>query len=351
MARSFSPAPTPNKKSQLGRGVLIVLATMAVPLGAAFVLLFLPLPVSETTTTTIPYGASLRGVSTQLTEQHIVRYPMLFEHACRLLCVTVQAGDYQIQPGMRYYELIRDLRVGRVVVEQITFLPGWTFAQVWGVVHAHPAIAHTLPDNPQALMIEMTGVVDAHSVSLAGVVARSPEGQFFPDTYHFARGTTDKVILKQAYARMQRVLDELWPQRAPMDTLNGPQEALILASIIEKESALIDEMPKISAVLHRRLARNMRLQADPTVIFALGANFKAPLQRQDLKLNSPYNTYRYAGLPPTPIALPSKHALQAALCPEVGQEALYYVANGQGGHEFSEHYEQHQAAIARVFGK
>ena len=174
----------------------------------------------------------------------------------------------------------------------------------------------------------------------------NPEGQFFPDTYHFQSGTTDIEILKRSHNRLNKILQEEWQQRAENLPYNSPQEALVMASIIEKETGLASERPDIAGVFVRRLQKNMLLQTDPTVIYAMGENFNGNIQRKDLKIDSPYNTYVTPGLPPTPIALAGREAIYAALHPADGN-TLFFVSRGDGSHHFSETLEQHNRAVAK----
>jgi UPF0755 protein len=177
-----------------------------------------------------------------------------------------------------------------------------------------------------------------------GLSGEHPEGRFFPDTYQFPAGTTDVAVLQHAYAEMQRHLEQAWQGRAAGLPLANPYEALILASIVEKETGSPGERTRIAGVFIRRLQKNMRLQTDPTVIYGLGADFDGNLRRRDLETDSPYNTYMRAGLPPTPIALPGAAALHAALHPAPGDE-LYFVSRGDGTHHFSANFDEHTAAV------
>jgi UPF0755 protein len=172
------------------------------------------------------------------------------------------------------------------------------------------------------------------------------EGRFFPDTYLFPRGTTDIAYLKRAYAAAEKNLEEQWAARASDLPYRSPYEALIMASIVERETAVPDERPMIAGVFIRRLAKGMRLQTDPTVIYGLGESFDGNLRKRDLLADAPYNTYTRAGLPPTPICLPGRAALAAALHPAAG-DALYFVARGDGSHQFSATLQEHEAAVRR----
>ena len=230
---------------------------------------------------------------------------------------------------------------GRVRLHALTIVEGWTVQELLAAVRAHPAIRQTLTaDSPESLAAEL-GLARPHA-----------EGLFFPDTYRFARGTSDVEVLRQAQALMQKKLASAWARRAPDLPLNDPYEALILASIVERETALDRERPLIAGVFLRRLRRGMRLQTDPTVIYGLGSTFDGDLRRRDLRSDTPYNSYTRAGLPPTPIALPGEASLLAAVQPAPG-EALYFVATGlpDGSHVFSATLAEHEAAVARYLAR
>ncbi|MDH3420172.1 MAG: endolytic transglycosylase MltG, partial [Gammaproteobacteria bacterium] len=217
---------------------------------------------------------------------------------------------------------------------QIAVIEGWRFEELRRALRAHPAVI------PSAL--ESDEVMEA-----LGAPGIHPEGQFAPDTYSFARGTPELEILEQAHRALQDQLAMVWSQRSPVVAVETPYEALILASIIEKETALTTERRQISGVFSRRLQRGMRLQTDPTVIYGLGADFDGNLRRADLDRDTPYNTYTRRGLPPTPIALAGSDALRAAVDPDESL-ALYFVATGlaDGSHTFSATLEEHNQAVA-----
>jgi len=224
---------------------------------------------------------------------------------------------------------------GRVVLEQLTVVEGWTFLQLRRALDANSALSHGLH-----------GLSDPELMQALGHEGRNPEGQFFPDTYRFAAGTADRRILELAYERMQRELAQAWESRSPDLPLASPEQALILASIVEKETAREDERPKVAAVFVNRLRRGMRLQSDPTVIYGLGSRYDGDIHTRDLETDTPYNSYTRAGLPPTPIALPGAASLQATLHP-AATDVLYFVAtgNGDGSHQFSATLEQHDVAV------
>ncbi|MEJ2093844.1 MAG: endolytic transglycosylase MltG, partial [Gammaproteobacteria bacterium] len=211
----------------------------------------------------------------------------------------------------------------------------WTFREVMSAVKDHPALNITLDDN-----------INEFIMSVLGSPAFSPEGQFFPDTYHFPYGTTDIEFLRRSHRQLQSVLLDEWEKRSENLPYQQAYDALIMASLIEKETGIPEERDRIAGVFVRRLARGMRLQTDPTVIYAMGKNFDGNIRRKDLDIDSPYNTYRNPGLPPTPIALAGREAIHAALHPSDGKD-LYFVATGDGGHYFSETLEEHNKAVRK----
>jgi UPF0755 protein len=218
----------------------------------------------------------------------------------------------------------------------LTLVEGWNFREVLEAVREHPVIVDTLPAEATASdVMALLGHPDEH-----------PEGRFFPDTYLFPRDTTDVQFLMRAFERMETILEDEWEQRAAELPLKDPYEALILASIIEKETGRADERTEIAGVFIRRLRKGMLLQTDPTVIYGLGDSFDGNLRRRDLEADNPYNTYRRAGLTPTPIAMPGRDAIHAALHPADG-DALYFVAKGDGSHQFSATLGEHNRAVRR----
>jgi UPF0755 protein len=198
----------------------------------------------------------------------------------------------------------------------------------------------------QALRNTLAGQSAEQVMTQLGHPGQHPEGRFYPDTYHFPRGEKDVDFLKRAYRRMERFLAREWEQRADNLPLDSPYEALILASIVERETALPEERPKIAGVFIRRLQKNMLLQTDPTVIYGMGEHYDGNIRRRDLEADTPYNTYLHPGLTPTPIAMPSGAAIRAVLHPEDGRE-LYFVATGDGGHHFSATLKEHNRAVRK----
>ena len=258
----------------------------------------------------------------------------------RLEPAVYQAGEYQLPAGLTPRELLVLLSSGEVVQYRLTLVEGWTFRQFAQALAADPVLIHELDlDDPYAwdpgTLFEGMG----HA-----------EGWFLPETYQFSRGDSDHDILLRSNAAMNEALQAAWQGRATGLPLDSPYELLILASIIEKETALDEERDQIAGVFVRRLKKGMRLQTDPTVIYGIGETFDGDIRRRDLRTDTPYNTYTRHGLPPTPIAMPGRASLEAAAHPADG-EALYFVADGKGGHTFSKTLAEHQAAVNRLLGR
>ncbi|NGY06320.1 endolytic transglycosylase MltG [Solimonas terrae] len=247
----------------------------------------------------------------------------------------IRSGEYGIDPGQNLLGALKLFMSGSTIVHELRIVEGWTFAQALQAIRANAMIRQTLADATTAQIMTAIGQ--------PGVDA---EGRFFPDTYRFPKDTSDLTLLKQAFAGMQKALDEEWAQRAPELPYASPDEALTMASIIEKETGAAAERAQIAGVFVRRLRLGMRLQTDPTVIYGLGSAFDGNLRLVDLRADGPYNTYTRAGLPPTPISLPGRASLHAALHPDDGK-ALFFVSKGDGTHVFSETLEQHEAAVRR----
>lgn len=247
----------------------------------------------------------------------------------------VQAGEYHIPPGMLPNELLDMLVAGKVVQYSFTLVEGWNTRQLLAALKQNPDITHTLKTEDARQLMQELGLDKQHA-----------EGWFFPDTYHFVRDTSDKALLKRASAAMRTQLDEQWQQRDSGLPYENVYQALIMASIIEKETGVAEERQKISGVFVRRLQKGMRLQTDPTVIYGIGESYDGNIRRKDLRTDTPYNTYTRGGLPPTPIAMPGLAAIHAALHPADG-DSLYFVASGGGAHVFSSTLEQHNEAVIK----
>ncbi|MFN2310134.1 MAG: endolytic transglycosylase MltG, partial [Gammaproteobacteria bacterium] len=280
-------------------------------------------------------GRSLRALATDLEHRGVIDNARYLEWLARRkgVAARVQAGEYRIPAGTRPEAFLNLLVAGKVVQYSLTIIEGWTFQQMLAAVRAHPVLVQTLHDQtPQAIMAAL-GHPDEH-----------PEGRFLPDTYHFPHGMTDRAFLARAHSALRQTLAREWSQRAEGLPLKTPEEALILASIIERETGVPEERATIAGVFVRRLQLGMRLQTDPTVIYGLGEAFDGNLRRRDLRSDTPYNTYTRFGLPPTPIALAGAAAIHAALHPADG-DALYFVSKRDGSHQFSATLEEHNRAV------
>lgn len=286
----------------------------------------------------IERGASLTAVTSRLAREGVTRTHPLITRVWALISMSegaIQAGEYRLLPDMDTRDVLALFRSGKVVQHEITFVEGWTFNQWRLRLDSHEALEHTLAEKTGFDIMKMLGEKDL-----------SPEGQFFPDTYHLVRGETDISLLRRAHERMARVLDGEWRQRTVGIQLKTPYEALILASIVEKETGYEPDRTRIARVFVNRLERNMRLQSDPTVIYALGDDFDGDLKRRHLNNDSPCNTYKYRGLPPTPISNPGLASLRAVMRPEPG-DWLYFVGRGDGTSHFSSSLEAHNDAVTR----
>lgn len=284
---------------------------------------------------TLPSGTSLGRLARDLQQQGLIEQPRFFILLGRKLGVAarLQAGEYELEPGLTPEQLLARFVDGKVIQHELTLIEGQTFREMMERVHAHPVLEHTLTGSSDAEIMAAIGYPDVH-----------PEGRFLPDTYHLTRGTTDVAFLQRAYAAMQETLQTEWADRAEGLPLESAEEALILASIVEKETGLPEERPTIAGVFTRRLQKNMKLQTDPTVIYGMGEAYDGNIRKRDLLTDTPYNTYTRRGLTPTPIAMPGADAIRAVLHPADGK-SLYFVATGDGGHYFSSNLKQHERAV------
>jgi UPF0755 protein len=248
---------------------------------------------------------------------------------------NLHAGEYAVTPGLTPRTLLRKMAAGEVIRHRFTIVEGWSLKQLRAALGNDAGLGHVT-----------TTWSDAELMAKLGAPRQAAEGRFLPETYTYTRGMDDVDILKQAHDALEKTLAEVWERRAPALPLKSPDEALILASIVEKETGKAAERAQIAGVFLRRLALGMRLQTDPTVIYGMGAAYDGNIRKRDLEADTPYNTYTRAGLPPTPIALPGKAALEAVVHPAEGK-ALYFVARGDGGHEFSDSLEAHNRAVAK----
>ncbi len=288
---------------------------------------------------TIKPGMNLKLIGEDLVRQGIMKHPYYFMLDGRLQGTDsrLKAGEYLLHPGTTQRQLLEQFEAGKVVQHSLALIEGWSYKQMMFVVSSNEVLIKTLADTDSKTVMSALGL---------GYAEVHPEGRFFPDTYHFPSGMTDVEFLQRAYKKMLVVLDEQWQEKAEGLPYKTADEALIMASIIEKETAVASERATIAGVFVRRLQKGMKLQTDPTVIYAMGENYNGNIRRKDLKTDSPYNTYVYAGLPPTPIALPGVEAINAALHPEQG-DTLYFVAKGDGSHYFSKTLNEHNRAVAK----
>ncbi|MET0065500.1 MAG: endolytic transglycosylase MltG [Candidatus Thiodiazotropha sp.] len=282
-------------------------------------------------------GTSVRGLAEDLKHKGILQKPVLFELMVRWSgqASRLRAGEYHLMQGTTPPRLLEIFTSSRVVQHALTLIEGWTFKQMMQAVKSNPILQQTLSDGDLQSITQQLGLQESH-----------PEGLFYPDTYHFPKGTTDKEFLSRAYQRMQEVLQNAWAGREEGLPFETPYEALILASIVERETGLPEERGKIAGVFVRRLKKGMLLQTDPTVIYGMGEDYDGNIRKKDLRTDTPYNTYVRKGLPPTPIAMPSGAAIEAVMHPEKGNE-LFFVATGNGGHVFSETLEAHNRAVRK----
>jgi UPF0755 protein len=332
------------RKLLLAAGLLLiaVIAATAIYWHRSSQMMLAAGPHNEPVTLVVAPGSSVRTVLAELDARGALADRRGVEWQLRIHgWPQIKSGHYLLPAGASPAEILRQLQEGRVVLEALTVVEGWTFADMRRVVEAHPQVKVTL-----------RGVDAAELMAAIGHAGEHPEGRFFPDTYRFAAGTTDRDIYALAYRKMAEAQEAAWSSRAAGLPLANAYEALTLASIVEKETGLASERPRIAGVFITRLRKNMRLQTDPTVIYGIGPAYDGDIRERDLRTDTPYNTYTRAGLPPTPIALPSREALEAATHPlETGD--IFFVATGagDGSHEFSTTLEAHNAAVARLLAR
>lgn len=300
-----------------------------------------PLPIDREHTVLFERGQSLGRLVQDLTQQGVFprgrsRHYLAAYARYTTIANRLRAGEYVLRPGLTPLSLLDKLERGEVRQYRLTLVEGWTFREMLAVLWRHPAIRRTIRDEPPGpAVMAALGQPDVH-----------PEGRFLPDTYLVTRGTTDLELLRRAFRAMEQAKAEAWAGRAQGIPLNNADEMLILASIIEKETGQAGERRQIAGVFTRRLERGMKLQTDPTVIYGIGPDFDGNIRRRDLRTDTPYNTYTRAGLPPTPICMPGRAAMDAAVNPAPGK-ALYFVSRGDGSHVFSETLAEHNRAVRR----
>ena len=295
-----------------------------------------PLDIVEQNIEIMP-GSGFSQITAQFHQRDIISNPLVWKIYARITSKAkrVQAGEYQLDAGVTPIELLEKLVKGDVVLHQITLVEGWSFTQLLQTLQANKKLEHQLARLTHSEVMAALAKPDEH-----------PEGRFFPDSYQFTSGTSDVDILQRAYQRLSAILDEEWSQRAKDLPYKTAYEALIMASIVEKETGQATERAEIAGVFVRRLNKKMRLQTDPTVIYGLGDSYQGNIRRKHLKEPTAYNTYVIRGLPPTPIAMVGREAIHAVLHPKSGK-SLYFVAKGDGSHFFSDTLAQHNQAVRR----
>jgi UPF0755 protein len=317
--------------------LLVILAFVGAVVGASwFTVRHLPMN-SDPTAFSIPPGASLRSAA-QVIEAAGIEIPAWqLELLGRVLgrSSKIKAGSYEVEGGLTALALLNKLTRGDVTQSEIVLVEGKTFRQLRAAMNEHPDLSH-----------DSLKLSDEKILSLVGAKETHPEGLFFPDTYLFAKGSSDLDVMRRAYRAMQSRLATVWSGRESPHPLKTSYELLILASIIEKETGVPADRPQIAAVFVNRLRRGMLLQTDPTVIYGLGERFNGNLRKIDLLTDTPWNTYTRPGLPPTPIAMPGLASLQAAAKPPPS-DMLYFVARGDGSSEFSATLDEHNSAVAK----
>ncbi|GAA4652402.1 endolytic transglycosylase MltG [Kistimonas scapharcae] len=320
--------------------LMLLAAALLVLLSWRWLQAYLDEPVNtleEGTVFVVNAGESFSRVSRRLEERGILRLPDVFRLYARVIGedTGLRAGEYLVKPETTVAGLLELLTSGRVILHSATLIEGRTLAENLAM----------LSENKK-LVFELTGLNGQEILKKLEFSDASAEGMFFPDTYYFEAGDTDTSILRRAYLRMQEVLAKEWARKASDLPYQSPYEALIMASLIERETGVPEERGQIAGVFVRRLQKGMRLQTDPSVIYGLGEAYQGNLTRKHLRTYSPYNTYRIKGLPPTPIALAGRESIRAALHPEAGN-TFYFVARGDGSHKFSRTLAEHNAAVKK----
>jgi UPF0755 protein len=295
----------------------------------------IPMELQSTQRLNISQGMSLSSIANILVQEGWISHPyyLVLEARWQNKAHLIKAGEYALETGITQRQLLDRIVSGKVIQYSLTIPEGLSFLEILQLVRDNEFLIPTLDSYDTDTLTSNLNFLEGH-----------PEGMFYPDTYHFPRGTTDIEFLHRAFLMMQTVLDEEWQHRDIGLPYNDHYEALIMASIIEKETAEPSERGHIAGVFVRRLQKGMKLQTDPTVIYAMAGSYEGNIRRRDLQLDSPYNTYVYSGLPPTPIASPGRDSIRAALQPQEGDE-LYFVARGDGTHQFSSTLQEHNQAV------
>lgn len=291
--------------------------------------------VHHTLVVEIEKGDSFHKITQKLVEKGVEINPLWFRFIAlqKKTLNKLKAGEYELIPGLTTTQLLTQFAEGRAKKYEITFLEGWTLKELVQQIENNPYLTKTVPRLSSAEIAAQLKLTETN-----------PEGLFFPDTYFFEKKATDISILKRAYDKMQHVLQQEWQSKSPELPYKSSYEALIMASIVEKETGAINERNRIAGVFVRRLKKSMLLQTDPTVIYGMGEKYKGNIRTGDLTAPTPYNTYVITGLPPTPIAMPGQSAIHAALHPD-NENSLYFVSKGDGSHQFSATLAEHNSAV------
>lgn len=286
---------------------------------------------------TVPRGATITDVSRDLAAAGLIDSALRLELQARWsgAASRIKAGEYAFEPGLTPLDVLDRLVAGTVVQHPFTIVEGWTFGELRRRIAESSVLVQTLG-----------GLSDDEAMERLGLAGLHPEGRFFPETYHSPAGTTDAELLRRAFDAMSAYLESAWTRRSADLPLSSPDEMLVLASIVEKETGVAEERARIAGVFVSRLRKRMRLETDPTVIYGLGDAFDGNLRKADLRRDTPYNTYVRKGLPPTPIAIASAAAIDAVAAP-LEDGSLYFVATGDGRHVFSDNYDDHRKAVRR----
>jgi len=292
-------------------------------------------------TFTVNKGNSAKQIATSLQQQKIIKHPRYFRLYTRLSKqeAKIKAGEYTLKSGMTIVDVVSLFVSGKVNQYSMTIVEGWTYKEAIQNISDNSNLVKTLD---QQTLDDMAKILGSEHSNL--------EGLLYPDTYNFPKGSTDLQFLKRSYDTMQTILMQEWQQREKNLPLKTPYEALILASIVEKESGVSSERNKVAGVFIRRLNKKMRLQSDPTIIYGMGERYKGNIRRRDINEKTPYNTYQIDALPPTPIAIAGREAIHAVLHPDTGK-SLYFVADGSGGHAFSNNLKEHNRAVQKYILK
>lgn len=322
--------------SKFGIFSLLVLGTILVWLTIHFVaFLRTPLSPNKSFDYILKPGSSVRALANDLYDKGLIEHPnfLIVLAYGKGNAKNLKAGEYLFAPGIKPAQLLKQIAEGKVIYQKFTIVEGWTFNQLLSALSHDPNITHTLENATPVQIVEKLKLPP-----------QSPEGLFFPATYHFTKGMKDIELLKKANRLMNEKLNQAWQERSNEITYKSSYEALIAASLVEKETAQAHERPLVAGVLTRRLQKNMPLQIDSTVVYGLGATYGGKLHSADLRQDTPYNTYTRRGLPPTPIAIPSLQSIKAVLHPD-NSDSLYFVAKGDGTHLFSANLSSHNAAV------